>query len=206
MDITPKIYGSGTTTGQQAAMNILFESGMPCMASSIADYKSSPALELLRNMPSVWDEIHFIDGYPGQFTTLARRSGEMWYAASITNAQARDAVIALDFLSEGVDYIASIYRDGASARDMIVESEYVTSESVLTIPMTANGGCSVKLIPLDDAVSSIEMEDEIVLEQGGTAELEYTVTAEEDGTDRYSCRQHSQCSDPFPEASHFLGG
>lgn len=58
MDVTPRIYNGSITTGHSAAMNILFQSGMPCMASSVEDYRSSPAMSLLKNLPAQWDNIH----------------------------------------------------------------------------------------------------------------------------------------------------
>ncbi|GEM_PF-516315 len=174
-DWTPRIYpggGSKTTTGQQIALNIIFESGMPCMASSIEDYKSSPALPLFKNLPAAWDDTHFIDGYPGKFMTMARRSGDTWFASSITN-QARDAEIPLDFLDTGRNYHATIYRDGAGRRDLIVDYQEVTSESVLTIPMSFGGGCTVKItteapnlirnITLDKTVATVVEEEALTL-------------------------------------------
>lgn len=176
-DWTPRVYpGSNkkikTTTGQQIALNIIFESGMPCMASSIEDYKNSPALPLFKNLPAAWDDTHFIDGFPGKFMTLARRSGDTWFASSITN-QARDAEIPLDFLDTGRNYHATIYRDGADRMDLIVDYQKVTSESVLTIPMSFGGGCTVKItteapnlirnITLDKTVATVVEEEALTL-------------------------------------------
>lgn len=181
MDVTPKVYPGGssnTTTGQQVAMNVMFESGQPCMASSVEDYKSSPALSFLKGLPAAWDEIHYIDGYPGQFATLARRSGDVWYAASITN-QAQDAVFPLDFLGEG-DFYAIIYRDGEGKRDMIVESQKVNSDDILTIPMSNGGGCSIKLIPAKpgSSIDSVTIDAEAKMEAGTTLQLTPVITPE----------------------------
>ena len=180
MDVTPRIYNGSITTGHSTAMNILFQSGMPCMASSVEDYRSSPAISLLKNLPAQWDDIHFIDGYPGKFTTLARRTGDNWYAASITSNEARNAVFPLDFLTPGVNYVAVIYRDGAGSRDMIVEAKAVTSEDTLTIPMSVNGSCAVKLLAQVEGqrVERILLPDEITLEAGGTTELIASVLPE----------------------------
>jgi 16S rRNA U1498 N3-methylase RsmE len=37
----------------------------------------------MKEIPSLWDETLFIDGYPGKYVILARRSGERWYVAAI---------------------------------------------------------------------------------------------------------------------------
>ena len=78
-DATEQIYPRGsnnTTTGFQLALSVLVQSGMHCLASSIEDYRSSPAYSFYQNMPVVWDDTKLIDGYPGDFTTRGRRAGE----------------------------------------------------------------------------------------------------------------------------------
>lgn len=146
-DITPRLYpanGSNITVGQQIAMCVVYESGIPCMASSVEDYRKSPALSFYKDLPAAWDDIHYINGNPGEFITLARKKGTAWYAASITN-KARDAVIPLNFLKKGITYSAMIYHDGAGKNDVLVDYQEVTADTVLTVPMSAGGGCAVKI-------------------------------------------------------------
>ncbi len=182
MDITPRITPSGGTASRMAALFVMFESGMPCMASSAEEVKASKVVSLLKGLPSSWDEIHYIDGYPSEYATLARRSGDLWYAASINaNDKARDAVFPLDFLEKDTEYCAVIYKDGASTSDVAVEYQAVTSEDTLTIPMEKIGGCTVKLIPLveGNTVSEIQLPDEIVLEVGESLTIDYAILPEE---------------------------
>ncbi len=40
----------------------------------------------MKEVPTTWDEVRFIDGYPGKYAILARRHGSKWYVAGI-NAQ-----------------------------------------------------------------------------------------------------------------------
>lgn len=143
-DVTETVYprGSSTTTGFQVALSVLITSGMHCLASSVEDYQSSPALSFYKDFPSVWDDTHFIDGYPGEFTELARRSGDKWYACAITD-EARDAEFKLDFLDDG-EYYAMVYADdGTSNRGLKLEIEKVTKDDTLTVPMKDGGGCAV---------------------------------------------------------------
>ena len=37
----------------------------------------------MKHVPTKWDEVKFIDGYPGQYVVLARRAGDKWYYAGI---------------------------------------------------------------------------------------------------------------------------
>lgn len=45
-------------------------------------------LDFLREVPVAWDETKFVDGYPGKYAVIARRSGDKWYVAGI-NATAK---------------------------------------------------------------------------------------------------------------------
>ncbi len=40
-------------------------------------------LEYLRQVPTTWDETRFIEGFPGKYCVIARRSGERWYIGAI---------------------------------------------------------------------------------------------------------------------------
>ena len=40
-------------------------------------------MDFMKNVPTTWDDIKFIDGYPGKYVVLARRSGDKWYVAAI---------------------------------------------------------------------------------------------------------------------------
>ena len=52
------------------------------------DEKVTPKFEVdfMRQVPTLWDETRLIDGYPGKYVVLARRSGDHWYVAAL-NAQ-----------------------------------------------------------------------------------------------------------------------
>ena len=181
-DVTETVYprGGSTTSGFQVALSVLITSGMHCLASSVEDYQSSPALSFYKDFPSVWDDTHFIDGYPGEFTELARRSGDKWYACAITD-EARDAEFKLDFLDDG-EYYAMVYADdGTSNRGLKLEIEKVTKDDTLTVPMKDGGGCAVIFTKeKPSAAETIEFaEHELTLERNTSTTLDVTITPEE---------------------------
>lgn len=55
----------------------------------------------MKNVPALWDEIRFIDGYPGKYLVMARRSGGKWYVAGI-NAEEKALKLDLQLPSEMV--------------------------------------------------------------------------------------------------------
>ena len=40
-------------------------------------------IDFLKKIPTTWDDIRFIDGYPGKYIVLARRKGYDWYVAGV---------------------------------------------------------------------------------------------------------------------------
>ena len=46
--------------------------------------------------PRVWDDVKFIDGFPGQYAVIARRAGKRWWIAGI-NADREPRKVKLDF-------------------------------------------------------------------------------------------------------------
>lgn len=57
-------------------------------------------IDFMKEVPTVWDETVFIDGYPGKYVVLARRQGDTWYIAGI-NAEknTKEVVVSLPMLS-----------------------------------------------------------------------------------------------------------
>ena len=51
----------------------------------------------MQQVPVSWDETKFIDGYPGKFYAVARRSGSKWYVAAM-NADSTEKQIVINNL------------------------------------------------------------------------------------------------------------
>lgn len=67
------------------ATAVLFQSGVQHFALAPNNLNDAPAwaMDFMKNVPTTWDDIKFIDGYPGKYVVLARRSGDKWYVAAI---------------------------------------------------------------------------------------------------------------------------
>ncbi len=40
-------------------------------------------LDFMKEVPTLWDETVFIDGYPGNYSVIARRHQDKWYIAGV---------------------------------------------------------------------------------------------------------------------------
>ena len=100
----------------------------------------------------------FVYALDGQ-TAITSLSGltprDVWYVGGITDEQAREVEVRLDFLKPGLRYEATIYADGADAsglpgntynpKSYTVTKQKVTSKSSLKLRMAPCGGFAVSL-------------------------------------------------------------
>lgn len=70
------------------ATAVLFQSPVQHFALAPNNLTDAPswAIDFMKEVPTTWDEVRFIDGYPGKYVILARRHGDQWYIAGV-NAQ-----------------------------------------------------------------------------------------------------------------------
>ena len=74
-----------TTDMFEIASSITIQTSVQCIAIQPNNLQELPAveLELLKALPTTWDETRYIDGYPGKYVVLARRHGNQWYIAGL---------------------------------------------------------------------------------------------------------------------------
>ncbi len=74
-----------TTDVFQIATCVLFQNPIQNFALAPNNLEDAPeaCLDFLREVPTTWDETRYIDGLPGEYVALARRSGDTWYVAAI---------------------------------------------------------------------------------------------------------------------------
>jgi hypothetical protein len=103
MDFTPmNLYKipriqRATTAAFELATSVLFLSGIQHFAESPDGMAHVPdnIKDFLRELPSSWDDVKFVDGYPGKWLVIARKSGKRWYVAGI-NAEKSEKALELD--------------------------------------------------------------------------------------------------------------
>ena len=78
--VTSDVYALATA--------VLFQSPVQHFALAPNNLTDAPswAIDFMKEVPTAWDEVRFIDGYPGKYVILARRHGDKWYIAGV-NAQ-----------------------------------------------------------------------------------------------------------------------
>jgi alpha-glucosidase len=156
MDYTPGCFNNATreqfipgkgmcqgTRAHQLGLYVVFFSPLQMIDASLAELQNSKGLDLIRQVPGVWDETKVLSGSPGESIVIARRKGNKWYIGGLTNWDARDVTVPLDFLGSS-NYSLELFADGSNAdkdaKELSVETSQVTRTSHLKIHMAPGGG------------------------------------------------------------------
>lgn len=86
-----------TTPAFELATSVVFLSGIQHYAEGPEGMTHVPEFvkEFLRKLPDHWDDVRFIDGYPGKLYVVARKAGDKWYVAGI-NGENKEKQLTLD--------------------------------------------------------------------------------------------------------------
>lgn len=107
--------GQGTRA-HSIALAVITESPMQMLPDPQSDYyREEECTRFLTKIPVEWDETVPLKGKVGDYVALARRSGNVWYAAAITDWTPRNMDFDFDFLDEGREYTMEILKDGVNA-------------------------------------------------------------------------------------------
>jgi len=142
-NIEPMCQG---TRAHQLAMYVVFFSPLVMLSDYPESYDHNPGMAFLDQVPTVWDETRVPNGEPSKYVTIVRRHGDVWYLGSMTNWDARDLEVPLDFLGSG-HYEAQVFADGADA-DKVATSLTITRRKVssgdrLKLHLAPGGGAAV---------------------------------------------------------------
>jgi alpha-glucosidase len=142
-----------TTLAKQLALFVVLYSPVQMAADIIESYAQQPAFQFIRDVAVDWRQTRVLDGRIGDHVIVARESknGE-WFLGAITDEEARSFDVPLNFLEDGVRYMAEVYADGDGAHwltnptAIAMRIEAVQRGSVLRIRMAAGGGQAVRFV------------------------------------------------------------
>ena len=132
-----------TTDTFEMATGIVLQTSVNCVAMQPNNLTELPRHELdfLRELPTTWDEVRFIDGYPTRFVVLARRHGDTWYVAGL-NGTDQPMTLTLD-LPMFAGQTVKCYTD----RPLAKGATFCESE-LTTLKVDKRGKAKVTLQPL----------------------------------------------------------
>ena len=122
------------------ATAVLFQSAVQHFALAPNNLTDAPAwaIDFMKQVPTTWDEVRFLDGYPGKYVVLARRAGDKWYVAGINaEEQPLKKTLTLPMFERGA--ALTVYSDDAALQGS-VKTVKQNKRQQLTITIPQNGG------------------------------------------------------------------
>ena len=131
-----------TTDAFEIASAYIMQTAIQCVAMQPNNLQELPQheLDLLKDIPTTWDETRFIDGYPGRYVVLARRHGDKWYIAGL-NAQKTTQTVAINvygFYHLFNDKVDKKGRITGTSIKRLTSADWKTAQKKFT--MQPNGG------------------------------------------------------------------
>jgi len=124
---------------------------------SLENVDTVPAFDFVKQVPLSWDETRVLDAAIGDYVVIARRTGEEWYLGAMTDEQAREVEVELDFLAERdggwrvTEYADATETDVEENPTEIDISEYtVEAGEPATVEMVESGGTAMRIRPVGE--------------------------------------------------------
>ena len=137
-----------TTDCMELATTVLFQN--PIQNFAITPENLQPeneggapevSMDLIKEIPTTWDETAFVDGYPGKYVVMARKHHSTWYVVGV-NATGETLKLTLDlsrFIEKG-DHVR-IYSDNLKNQDPDYDkSKLVSKPEAFNVIMAKDGG------------------------------------------------------------------
>lgn len=129
------------------AAAVLFQSPVQHFALAPNNLQDAPswAIGFMKNVPTVWDETRFIDGYPGKYVVMARRKGYDWYVCGV-NAGPKAVDVAFSLPEGMTGKNLSLYSDDAALNGSVKDFKAVKGGNA-KVSIPSNGGFVIAAKP-----------------------------------------------------------
>ena len=149
MDFTPVVFGDipkikrASRNGFELATSVLYLSGIQHFVEIPEGMTTVPGYvkKFMQDLPRSWDDSRLVDGFPGEYAVIARRSGDTWYIAGI-NGTTVDKMLTLDLSFIG-NKQGVIITDGDSERSFSQRS--IAAGKKVAVTIKPHGGFVIQL-------------------------------------------------------------
>jgi alpha-glucosidase len=143
-DFTPVVFGDRrreTSWAHQIATAAVFTSPLLVYGAHPKSLVEHPAVEVIKQIPSVWDETRVLPfSEIGEVAGMARRRGDLWVLAILNGPEGRRVKVPLTFLAKGTRTAILVRDEPEEAAAVAIEKTDVDPATVLTIDLRAGGG------------------------------------------------------------------
>jgi alpha-glucosidase len=147
----PKSTEVQGTRAAELSLFVLYDSPVCCVCDHPDHYRNQPCADFLKVVPTVWDDTRVLDGAVAEHLVMARRCGNDWFLGALTDSNAREIPVKLDFLGQG-RWKLRLWKDAAdsdvNAEHLEVEEREVTPADTIMLKLSPTGGAVARFQPL----------------------------------------------------------
>lgn len=168
MDFTPGVFDImikqkpdnrvNTTLAKQLALYVTIYSPYQMACDLPENYEANlPAFQFIRDVVTDWEDTRVLNAQIGEYYTVVRkaRNSDEWFLGSITNENAREFEIDLNFLEAGKKYKAQIYADApdcdweTNPTAIEITEKEVDNNIKLVIKLAKGGGQAIRFFKVE---------------------------------------------------------
>jgi alpha-glucosidase len=131
------------TRAAELSKFVIYESPLTVVCDHPDNILNQPGADFLKIVPTTWDDIKFIGGYPSEYIAIAKRSGDKWFIGVMNNSVGKSVDLTLNFLPAGY-YEAEVWADTKNSdkepKELKKSVIKIKQGSPLKITMSKNGG------------------------------------------------------------------
>ena len=138
---TPAIVWN--TRAAELSKFVIYESPLTVVCDHPDNILGKAGSDFLKIVPTVWDDIEFIGGYPGEYVAIAKRSDESWFLGVMNNSIGRIIEVKLDFLPADnytIETWADTGKSDKEPSDIKKSEKSIKSGETMKITLAKNGG------------------------------------------------------------------
>jgi alpha-glucosidase len=131
------------TRAAELSKFVIYESPLTVVCDHPGNILNQPGSDFLKIVPTVWDEIRFIGGYPGDYVAIAKRNGSGWFIGVMNNSTGKTIDLKLSFLFPGtyeLESWADTKNSDKDPKELIKKNQNVKPGETIKVTMAKNGG------------------------------------------------------------------
>jgi alpha-glucosidase len=131
------------TRAAELSKFVIYESPLTVVCDHPDHILNQPGSDFLKHVPTVWDDIRFLGGYPGDYVAIAKRSGSDWFIGIMNNTIRKTVEVKFEFIDAG-KYDLEIWADSKNSDKNPTELQKTKRDikpgETLKISLAQNGG------------------------------------------------------------------
>ena len=150
-DFTPVLFGERrkeTSWAHQIATAAAFNSPVLIFGAHPKSLLENPAAEMIKSIPSVWDETHVLPRSEiGELAMFARRKGSIWFLVVLNGPNEKRLTMPFSFLTRGKYAAFTVADDLDNAAAVKLQRSNVTKSDSVELVLRAGGGFIARFTP-----------------------------------------------------------